>query len=222
MEFAVKVGHPLKQKIGCILLPIYETGKISDQIKKLDAHLATQVTALLKKGDIEGKIGQVLLFHPSLSQNGHTEKFERVLLVGCGKVKSLTESEYKEIITLCTQTLKKTHSAEAYSYLAELEVQQRDISWKIKFATELMRELDYEFTDFKTKKSHTPKIKRLRKFYWLIDNKKALYSAETALEQAIAISDGVSLTKDLANTPANICTPSYLAQNYDFTQIFAL
>jgi leucyl aminopeptidase len=212
MEFAVKVGHPLKQKIGCILLPIYETGKISDQIKKLDAHLATQVTALLKKGDIEGKIGQVLLFHPSLSQNGHTEKFERVLLVGCGKVKSLTESEYKEIITLCTQTLKKTHSAEAYSYLAELEVQQRDISWKIKFATELMRELDYEFTDFKTKKSHTPKIKRLRKFYWLIDNKKALYSAETALEQAIAISDGVSLTKDLANTPANICTPSYLAQ----------
>jgi leucyl aminopeptidase len=212
MEFAVKVGHPLKQKIGCIILPVYESGKISDQVKKLDSQLATQISALIKKGDIEGKMGQTLLFHPSLYQSTQTEKFERILLVGCGKVKALTDSEYKDIILCATQALKKTSTAEAFSYLAELEVQTRDMAWKIKFATELMRELDYEFNDFKSKKSHTPKIKRLRKFYWMIYNKKELYKSENALEQAIAISDGVNLTKDLANTPANICTPSYLAK----------
>lgn len=211
MEFAVKVGTPSKQKVGCVILPVYDSTKISDQIKKLDSNLATQVTALIKKGDIEGKIGQTLLFHPSLHTNGHSEKFERVLLVGCGKMKSLSETEYKEIICHATQTLKKTSSTEAYSYLAELDIHGRDTSWKIKYATEFMRELDYEFTDFKTKKSHTPKIKRLRKFYWMIYNKKELYKSENALEQAVAISDGVSLTKDLANTPANVCTPTYLA-----------
>lgn len=213
MEFAVKVGHPLKQKIGCIILPIYESVKIPDQIKKLDAHLATQISALVKKGDIEGKIGQTLLFHPALSSSAShaAEKFERVLLVGCGKGKQLTEAQYKEIIQASTQALKKCNTTDAYSFLTEIEVHQREISWKIKYATEFMRELDYEFVDFKTKKSYTPKIKRLRKFYWLIENKKALYAAETALEQAVAVSDGMALTKDLANTPANICTPSYLA-----------
>lgn len=211
MEFAVKVGTPSKQKVGCVILPVYDSTKISDQIKKLDGNLSAQVTALIKKGDIEGKIGQTLLFHPSLHSSSHSDKFERVLLVGCGKMKSLSEAEYKEIICHATQALKKTSSTEAYSYLAELDIHGRDTSWKIKYATELMRELDYEFTDFKTKKSHTPKIKRLRKFYWMIYNKKELYKSENALEQAIAISDGVNLTKDLANTPANICTPTYLA-----------
>lgn len=211
MEFAVKVGTPLKQKIGCIVLPVYESGKISDQTKKLEAQIATQILSLIKKGDIDGKIGQTLLFHPTLNQNVSNEKFERVLLVGCGKHKALTEIEYKEIIVASTCALKKTNSTEAYSYLSELDVQNRDVAWKIKYATELMRELDYEFTDFKTKKSHTPKIKRLRKFYWMIYNKKELHKSEIALEQAVAISDGVNLTKDLANTPANICTPTYLA-----------
>ena len=206
MEFSIKIGLPLKQKMGCIILPIYESAKISDAIKKLDAKLATHIAALIKKGEIEGKIGQTLLFYPALS-----EKFERVLLIGCGKHKALTESQYKEIISTATQALKKTPSTEAYCYLAEIAVQDREVAWKIKYATELMYELDYEFTEFKSKKSHTAKIKRLRKFYWLIDNKKALYLAETSLEQAMAISEGVKLTKDLANTPANICTPSYLA-----------
>ncbi|MGH8711263.1 MAG: leucyl aminopeptidase, partial [Burkholderiales bacterium] len=35
---------------------------------------------------------------------------------------------------------------------------------------------------------------------------------EAALKQALAIAEGVKLTKDLGNLPPNICTPSYLAE----------
>lgn len=37
-------------------------------------------------------------------------------------------------------------------------------------------------------------------------------NAKKALAQAKAITDGMSLTQDLGNLPANICTPTYLAK----------
>jgi leucyl aminopeptidase len=37
-------------------------------------------------------------------------------------------------------------------------------------------------------------------------------TAKAAIDRAVAIADGIELAKDLANLPANICTPAYLAE----------
>lgn len=43
--------------------------------------------------------------------------------------------------------------------------------------------------------------------------KTAQKMAQEALQQGLAIANGMDLTRDLANLPANICTPSYLADS---------
>jgi len=39
----------------------------------------------------------------------------------------------------------------------------------------------------------------------------AFAALETAVTQALALADGLDLTRDLGNTPPNVCTPAYLA-----------
>jgi len=52
----------------------------------------------------------------------------------------------------------------------------------------------------------------LRKLTFIVDRRNELATAEEALCEGQAIAEGMSLAKDLANLPGNVCTPSYLAE----------
>lgn len=65
----------------------------------------------------------------------------------------------------------------------------------------------YRFDSFKNKENQNPAI--LTNVYFIYENKSII---ENALESSEALLFGVNLCKDLGNTPANVCTPTYLAQ----------
>jgi leucyl aminopeptidase len=72
------------------------------------------------------------------------------------------------------------------------------------------QETIYRFDQFKSKKD---KVRRpLRKLTFVVDRRNELATAELALSQGQAIAEGVCLAKNLANLPANVCTPAYLAE----------
>jgi leucyl aminopeptidase len=52
----------------------------------------------------------------------------------------------------------------------------------------------------------------LRKLTFVVDRRNELTIAEEALHQGQAIAEGMSLAKDLANLPGNVCTPAFLAE----------
>ena len=93
MEFSVKSGNPEKQRSACIVVGVFEPRRLSGVAEQLDKVSDGYLSNLLRRGDLEGKSGQVLLLHhvPNILA-------ERVLLVGCGKERELDERQYRQII----------------------------------------------------------------------------------------------------------------------------
>lgn len=162
------------------------------------------ISSLLRRGDLEGKPGQMLLLHqvPGVLS-------ERVLLVGCGKERELGERQYKEIIQKTINTLNETGSMEAVCFLTELHVKGRDTYWKVRQAVEATKDGLYIFDQFKSVK---PEIRRpLRKLVFNVPTRRELNLGERAITHGLAISSGVKACKDLGNMPPNIANPAYLA-----------
>lgn len=205
MEFSVKTGHPEKQRTNCIVVPVFENRKLSSHAALLDTTSDGFITNLLKKGDLEGKVGQTLMLHhlPNILS-------ERVLLVGCGKEKELGDKEFKEITRKAIGAVLQTGSTEVVSFLSELNIKGRDIRWKIRQSVILSLEALYQFDQFKSKKDKERKV--LRRVIFMVPTKRDIANSERAVSEGQSIANGMSLAKDLANTPANICTPIYLSK----------
>lgn len=204
MEFSVKNGSVEKQRTACLVVGVYEPRRLSAAAEQLDKLSDGYISSLLKKGDLEGKVGQSLLLHhlPNVPA-------DRVLLVGCGKERELTERQYKQVIQKMIQVVNDTGSTEIVCCLTELHVKARSIYWNVRFAVEAIQEAGYAYNDFKSIK---PEIRReLRKVAFNLTSRKELTIAEQALEHAKGISTGVAFAKNVANCPPNICTPKYLA-----------
>lgn len=147
MEFHVKSGSPEKQRSACIVVGVFEPRRLTAVAEQLDAISEGYISNLLRRGDLEGKAGQMLLLHhvPNVLS-------ERVLLVGCGKERELDERQYKQIISKTISTLNETGSMEAVCFLTELHVKSRDTYWKVRQAVETTQDTLYTFTQLKSKK----------------------------------------------------------------------
>ncbi|ODQ01615.1 leucyl aminopeptidase [Salinivibrio sp. SS2] len=204
MEFSVKSGSPEKQRSACIVVGVFEPRRLSPVAEQLDKISDGYISALLRRGDLEGKPGQVLLLHhvPNVLS-------ERVLLVGCGKERELGERQYKEIIKKTINTLNETGSMEAVCFLTELHVKGRDTYWKVRQAVESTKDTLYTFNQFKSVK---PEIRRpLRKLVFNVPTRRELNLGERAIAHGLAVSSGVNACKDLGNMPPNVANPAYLA-----------
>lgn len=203
MEFSVKSGSPEKQRSACIVVGVFEPRRLTAVAEQLDEISEGYISNLLRRGDLEGKAGQMLLLHhvPNILS-------ERVLLVGCGKERELDERQYKQIISKTIKTLNETGSMEAVCFLSELHVKSRDIYWKVRQAVETTQDTLYSFLAMKTKKGEPRRP--LRKIVFNVPTRRELPIGERAVEHGLAIAAGMKTTKDVANMPPNICNPAYL------------
>lgn len=203
MEFSVKSGSPEKQRSACIVVGVFEPRRLTQVAEQLDQISEGYISNLLRRGDLEGKAGQMLLLHhvPNVLS-------ERILLVGCGKERELNERQYKQIIAKTIQTLNETGSMEAVCFLTELHVKGRDTYWKVRQAVEAANDSLYTFLQLKTKKDEPRRP--LRKMVFNVPTRKELTSGERAIEHGSAVSKGVLVAKDVSNMPPNICNPKYL------------
>ncbi|GAB54653.1 leucyl aminopeptidase [Glaciecola punicea ACAM 611] len=203
MEFGVKSGSPEKQRSACVVVGVFEPRRLTTAAEQLDQISEGYISNLIRRGDLEGKAGQMLLLHhvPNVLS-------ERVLLVGCGKERELDERQYKQIVAKTIKTLNETGSMEAVSFLTELHVKGRDTYWKVRQAVEAANESVYSFSQLKTKKGEPRRP--LRKMIFNVSTRKDLHLGERAVVHATAVSKGVKVAKDVSNMPPNICNPKYL------------
>ena len=192
MEFSVKSGSPEKQRSACIVVGVFEPRRLSSVAEQLDNISEGYISNLIRKGDLEGKAGQVLLLHhvPNVLS-------ERVLLVGCGKERELNDRQYKQIITKTIKTLNETGSMEAVCFLPELHVKGRDIYWKVRQAVETTEDCLYSFTQLKSSKNEARRP--LRKMVFNVPTRKELTVGEQAVEHGLAIAKGARVTKELSS-----------------------
>lgn len=58
MEFSVKSGSPEKQRSACIVVGVFEPRRLSPIAEQLDKISDGYISALLRRGELEGKPGR--------------------------------------------------------------------------------------------------------------------------------------------------------------------
>jgi leucyl aminopeptidase len=205
MEFSIKNGNPEKQRIGCVVVGVFAHRKLSTAAAAIDEAAQGYLSAILRRGDMDGKLGSTLLLH----HVPHT-LCDRVLLVGCGKERDFHEREYRQAVSASVKAVNATGTTDAASFLAELTVKRRDLGWCVEQMVEIAAEESYRFSHPKCKKEET--ARSLNKLVVNVPQRNHLAIGEAALKRAQAIANGVRLARELGNLPGNICTPTYLAE----------
>lgn len=188
----------------CILVGFYQKRKLTPSAALLDNRLDGLLEKILKRDEIEGKAGDVLVLPHTPSGD-----IERVILVGLGKKEDLNAGVYRKAMSAAASALGKLNPKQAVSALHEAEVISRDLAWNIRQFLELQAASLYRFTEMKSEATNHKS--RLNKLELLVHGEAALATASRAIEQGRAISMGVNIAKDLSNLPGNVCTPAYLA-----------
>ena len=206
MDFSIKTfdaKNSLAQvKSGCIAVGVYENKTLSKEAEALDKK--GEIAAAVKSGDISGKPGAVLL----MRQTGGIGA-ERILLIGLGKDESsLSGKDFNTAAQGMARAFASMGAADAIVALPFTQINGSDIGQSIRSVVLAMREQAYRFDDMKSKKE--PANGGVKKVAFAVKSESAA-QAKLAVAQAVALANGMDLTKNLGNLPANVCTPTYLA-----------
>ena len=205
MDFSIKTfdarTSPAQAKTGVMVVGVFENRGLTAAAAGLDGDGA--ISAAVKSGDITGKPGSTLLLRGLAGIAA-----ERVLLVGLGKEGPVEPKDFNTACQAIARTLSTLGAAEALISLPCDQVRERDADWAIQALVLALRESRYRFDEMKSKKEAPPA--GVRKVALVLDAAAAA-PARAVLAQAVALANGIELTKDLGNLPPNVCTPTYLA-----------
>lgn len=190
-----------------LIVNCYEE-ELSPDAKALDAAMDGLLQSLLDSGEITGKTGSIFpIFQPK------NLKARYLLVVGFGARDKSSVATLTKAVEAATNWVKNTPAtAVTFSILSNCGKKQRSIPRII----ETISQTTYTFNQFKSKKEEpTPQA-------YYINVASLTDEAEKAFNYGVALEKGITLTKDLGNTPANHLTPTDLsdvaddlARNYD-------
>lgn len=202
MEFSIINGNPEKLRTDCVIVGVFEGGKLSDAAKNLDVASNKTISAVFKSGDMDGKLNSTLVLHHVAGVTA-----ARVMLVGLGKLAEFTEKQYRQAVRSSVKALPKGVASASFC-LAEIAIKKSDIHTKVAQLVEVAMDATYQVNAIKLKKAEPKALKKIA----ICVEKSETTQAEAGVKHGLAISAGVALAKDLGNLPPNICTPTYLGE----------
>ena len=211
MDFSIKTFDAkstlITAKAGCIAVGVFEGKQLSATARLLDSSGA--LSAAVKSGDISGKAGSALLLRGVAGIGA-----ERVLLVGLGKEHvegskiTVTQKEFGIAMRAIASNFAAIGASDALIALPLDGVKDASVSWAINAAVQAICQQAYRFDELKSKPD--PATHGVKKISFLVSAAQS-DAAKTAISHSVALAHGMQLTKDLGNLPANICTPTHLA-----------
>ena len=204
MEYLVKRSAITSEKSACAIVAVFANKRLSEEAQQLDKLYGGILSSATRGGDINGNLGETLLLH-TLKNSIH----KRILLVGCGKAKELDILKYRKILNACINALKSTGSPEAISTLTTLDINNHSTQSLTRMHILLAEDIYYKYDQTLSKKKTPSKLKRIKFTCSQASQQKQI---KQGIIQGKAIADGMMITKELGNLPANVCTPRYLAK----------
>jgi leucyl aminopeptidase len=214
VEFSIKSGRPEKLPAETLsIIGIRGSGPADGDFplvqsrseKSLSAgRLEEDLGVFLQQSGMRGKAGETRFFYKAGGRP------ERVLLVGLGEG---GEKDFTEAVRAAVRAAQEIGVKEAACFLIAHGPKTREIGWRVRQAVLAASDARYRFDAFKRQKDEKkdekkPALKKLTLFVEAED----LPQAKRACAEGKAIAEGIRLARDLGNLPANICTPSHLAQ----------
>jgi leucyl aminopeptidase len=208
IEFSIKSDKPEKLACDCVIVGVYESRKLSDAARALDAASSGYIGNILQRGDMEGKLETSLMLHslPGIQSN-------RVLLMGLGKEAEFNEKSYCKAVRASVKALANTGANVVGSFLVELPIKTMTTRWKVSHLVEVTLDASYKFNAIKRKSEDKSEAKKgIVSLSINVPQASDTAAGVAGLAEGLALAAGVSLTKDLGNLPPNVCTPTYLAE----------
>ncbi|MBU2545845.1 MAG: leucyl aminopeptidase [Gammaproteobacteria bacterium] len=202
MKFQLTSTPLYEIKTDCLIVPVFTKQRGNWVATALDEKAQGAITKVIENGDINGELRQTLLLQaiPNIAA-------KRILLVGCGPAHKIDAETFKQIVGTSIQAIKNTDIKHITSTLHTMDIKEHDANWQIRQFIISMTHHTYQFNQFITKPIKTSKISDIH--FWLSDT-LSMPQARLAIKEGCAFANGISLCKDLANMPANICTPEFL------------
>jgi leucyl aminopeptidase len=201
VEFSIKQSLPEKQRSGCLVVGVYEGGKLTSSAQLLDNAAKHALSELIARGDMSGKSSSTLLLH---KLSGIAA--ERVLLVGLGKASEMNIKASVDILRATFSALNGTPAKDAVLYLID-EGLGKDAAWIIRQAVFVAAEQAFRADGLKSKPAKAASLKNIT----LATLSKPTAALKSVVEYSAATAHGMALAKTLGNLPGNVCTPTYLA-----------
>ncbi len=203
MQFSVTLDPVQQLKTGTLVLGIGEDLALSPSGQQLDQATDGALARVLAGGDIQGKAGQTLLLGglPGIAA-------QRVLLVGLGKEPELADRHLRRVMNSVLAQLKPLNSNQATLLLDSLQVAGRSSASTAALSCETLASGLYSFDQFKSEKAEPAKLEHIE----LLTDTANEQAVRQACSEALAITAGMQVTRDLGNLPPNICHPRYLAE----------
>ena len=186
MEFSIKNVNPEKLAIDCIIVGVFDGGKLTDAAKKIDAASNKAITNVVKSGDMDGKLSATLVLH-GLAGIAAT----RVMLLGLGKQDAFSEKNYRQAVRAAVKAMPKGVSSAGF-FLNEIDLKKTNTQTKVAAMVEVAMDATYQVNAIKQKKTEPLTLVSMVIHVEKADNAQA----EIGLKHGLAISHGVTLAKD--------------------------
>jgi leucyl aminopeptidase len=205
VEFTIKTGTPEKLKTGTVVVAVFADGSLSPAAKALDKASRGKLATIVGRGDLDDRAGAVLAI-PDLPGCA----CDRVLVASMGKREDLSDKNWRDAVVAVGKALAATPTGDAVVCLGDIEIPGRDIAWALQQTTRIIADSAYRFETTRSK-SKAERPRGVRKVI-LLTRHKISEVMKSALKHGQAIAEGMALAKELGNLPANICTPTHLAE----------
>ncbi|MCW8408348.1 leucyl aminopeptidase [Legionella sp. PATHC035] len=182
--------NPSLSTSECLVLGVFSDTDLSDFARALDQENHGLISTLIQKTSEAGDIQ----WHHNLQGS--------LLIIQCGEQAKFSPSQLKKRTTEITVALIKHRVRSATICLPQINEYSAD--WQLEQMIIQMDNQRYQLLDFKKKKA---KAHQLDSVTFYLPN-----ASNEGVKLGHAIAAGVELTRNLANMPANICTPTYLGE----------
>ncbi len=203
MDYSIESTPLEKLQCDCLVVGVYQNAQLSPSATALDVCTQGLLSEIVQRGDMGGKLGDILFLNAIPNS-----AIKRILLVGLGENKPLSNKHYLKALAATAANLKKPYIKTVAVSLAECAVLDADWQWKVRQIAETFGDAVYQYTHTKSDKETESKLEQV--IITVPEMAKDL--ANAGLQQGKAIGEGVALAKWLADLPGNICTPSFLAE----------
>jgi leucyl aminopeptidase len=191
--------------VDCVVVGVFDEPALAPEARTLDAAAEGRLKSLVARGDFGGRSGETLLV---TDVSGVAAG--RVLLVGLGAQKGYGRKAWRRAVGAAVTALGRTRIRSAAIGIERPAARELDDHAFGRAIAEIAGATLYRINDLKTgKKPPAPVLERI-----VAGPVRAagLRVARRALTEGNAVALAVSVQRDLGNLPANLCTPTYLAE----------
>jgi leucyl aminopeptidase len=205
MQFEIFTKGLAELTIDCVAVGVHEDGELTAEARLLDLRCREKISRLLKRGDFSGKAGETWLL-----ADLEGVRAERVLLVGLGgKNAELSRKAWRAALRSALNAVLRTKSAALALALPRPATKLLSDERLARAVAEVTGHTLYRINDLKS--ARKPRPHALNRVVVVAPGKSAP-AMQKGFTQGRALAAGATLMRNLANLPANVCTPTYLGR----------